>query len=61
LITSRGSRHEADHPERANRDFDKFEFSKERSPFDLDDLPGVSCSTFAMLKSARSGRESIFS
>jgi len=29
----------------------------ERSPFDLDDLLSVSRSTFAMLESARSGRE----
>jgi predicted dehydrogenase len=33
----------------------------ERSPFDLDDLLGVSRSTFAMLESARSGHEILFS
>jgi polar amino acid transport system substrate-binding protein len=34
--------------------------SGERSPFDLDELLGVSRATFAMLESARSGREIIF-
>jgi predicted dehydrogenase len=34
--------------------------SGEPSPFDLDELLGVSRATFAMLESARSGREIIF-